>query len=115
MDFATYVGLVVFASLFVLAGFNHIKNHAATAGYTSSVLPTSLAQFSFLGGWPTGVFLVVFGVGSGFGLAWALYGLAAFLVLATALFHRNFLKDPGGFKGVALAGAALALAQLVVH
>lgn len=115
MNAVTYVGLVVFASLFVLSGFNHIKNHGATAGYLTGVLPTSLAPLGFLGGWPTGLFLIVAGVLSGFGFAAGLYALAAFLVLATVLFHRDFLKDPGGFKGIALAGAALALAQLVVR
>lgn len=117
MNAATYVGLVVFAALFVLSGINHIRNHTAMAGYTASVFgdcPVA-PQLGYLGGWPTGLFLSVFGVGAGFGEAWALYGLAGFLVVATALFHRNFLKDPGGFKGVALAGTALALAQLVVH
>lgn len=114
MNAATYVGLVVFASLFVLSGFNHIKNHAATAGYLAGVLPTSLVSLGFLGGAPTGVFLLVAGVLSGFGYAAGLYAIAAFLVLATVLFHRN-LKDPASMKGVALAGAALALAQLVVR
>lgn len=115
MDWTVYVGLVVFAALFVLSGVNHIKNHAAMAGYTASTLPTSLAPLGVLGGAPTGVFLIAAGVAAGFGYAWAFYALAGFLVVATALFHRNFLKDPGGFKGVALAGAALALAQLVVR
>lgn len=115
MDNTTYVGLIVFAALFVLSGINHIRNHAAMVGYTASTLPESLKQFAVFGGAPTGIFLAVFGAASGFGLAWGLYGLAGFLVVATALFHRNFVKDPGGFKGVALAGAALALAQLVVH
>ena len=116
MDATVYVGLVVFAALFVLSGINHIRNHEAMVGYTASVLgdcPVA-PQLSFLGGWPAGLFLAVAGVAAGFGQAWAFYALAGFLVVATALFHRNFLKDPGGFKGVALAGAALALAQLVV-
>lgn len=109
------IGLVIFASLFVLSGINHIRNHAQLAGYTASVMGDCpfAAQLGFLGGAPTGVFLAVTGAASGFGQAWALYALAGFLVVATLLFHRNFIKDPGGFKGVALAGAAIALAQLV--
>lgn len=107
------VGLIIFAALFVLSGLNHIKDHAGTAGYTASVLPAGLAPLAFLGGAPTGIALIAGGVGAAFGQAWALYGIAGFLALATVLFHRNFLKDPGGFKGVALAGAALALASLV--
>jgi hypothetical protein len=83
------------------------------AGYTASTLPAPLAPLGFLGGAPTGVFLIAAGVASAFGQAWALYSIAGFLAVATALFHRNFITDPGGFKGVALAGAALALAVLV--
>lgn len=106
------LGLVVFASLFVLSGINHIRNHKAMVGYTKSSLgdcPVA-PQLSFLGGAPAGLFLVAAGVGSAFGEPIALYALAGFLVVVTVLFHRNWLKDPGGHKGVALAGAALALA-----
>lgn len=110
------LGLIVFASLFVLSGINHIRNHSAMAGYTKATLgdcPVA-PQLGYLGGWPTGVLLVVLGVGAAaFQDAIFFYGISAFLVLATALFHRNFLKDPGGFKGVSLAGAALAIATLL--
>lgn len=109
------VGLIIFASLFVLSGINHIRNHAAMVGYTTASLGACpvAPQLGFLGGAPTGIFLVAAGVAAAFSQAWALYALAGFLVVATAIFHRNFVKDPGGFKGVALAGAALALATLV--
>lgn len=110
------LGLIVFASLFVLSGFNHIKNHTAMAGYTASVFgdcPVA-TQLGYLGGWPTGVVLVGLGLGAAIAQdAVYFYGIAAFLVAATALFHRNFLKDPGGFKGVSLAGLVLVVAQLV--
>lgn len=110
------LGLILFASLFVLSGINHIRNHAVMSGYTASVFgkcPVA-KQLGYLGGWPTGVLLIVLGVGAAyFQEAVYFYGIAAFLVLATALFHRNFLKDPGGFKGVSLAGAALVISQLV--
>lgn len=108
-------GLIVFAALFVLSGLNHIRNHAQLAGYTESVLGNCPVrkQLGFLGGAPTGIFLVAAGVAAAFSQVWAFYALAGFLAVATALFHRDFLKDPGGFKGVALLGAALALAQLV--
>lgn len=107
------LGLIVFASLFVLSGINHIKSHEAMVGYTASAVPESLKPLAVLGGVPTGIVLIAGGVGAAFSQPWALYGLAGFLVVATALFHRDFIKDPGGFKGVALAGAALALATLV--
>lgn len=108
-------GLIVFASLFVLSGINHIRNHTAMVAYTTQTLGNCpvAKPLGLLGGAPTGAFLVVAGVAAAFSQAWAFYALAGFLAVATALFHRNFLKDPGGFKGVALADAALALASLV--
>lgn len=109
-------GLIVLASLFVLAGINHIRNHAGMVAYTASVMGNCPVknQVAYLGGWPTGVFLAVFGAGVAFNhTAVFAYGLAGFLALATLMFHRNFLKDPGGFKGVALAGALLAIAANV--
>ena len=105
--------LIVFASLFVLSGLNHIRNHEAMVGYTAmsleaTPLPASLAYF---GGWTTGGLLIVLGIGAATGVSSLFaYGLAAFLAAATLLFHRNFLQDPGGFKGVSLAGAALFIA-----
>lgn len=69
---------------------------------------------SYLGGWPTGLFLTVFGAGVGFNSTPVFaYGLAGFLAMVTVLFHRNFLKDPNGFKGVALMGSALFIASHV--
>lgn len=109
------IGLIVFASLFISAGINHLRNHTAMAGYTATAFgdcPYAI-PFGYLGGAPTGLFLVAAGVGAALGSVVALYALAGFLVTATALFHRNFLTDPGGFKTLSLAGAALALAGLV--
>lgn len=110
------LGLIVFASLFVLSGINHIRKHNDMVGYTTAMMgKCPLAkQLGYLGGWPTGLFLIVFGIGAAFNeTSVFLYGLAGFLVFATLLFHRNFVKDPGGFKGVSLLGAALALATHV--
>jgi hypothetical protein len=109
------LGLILFASLFVVSGINHIRNHSAMAGYTASTMGDCplAAQLGYLGGWPTGLFLVVAGVSAAFSVVWAFYALTVFLVVVSVLFHRNFLKDPGGFKTLALAGAALALSQLV--
>lgn len=107
------LGLLIFASLFLLSGYKHIKNHTDMAAYTELTMGSCpvAKQLGYLGGWPTGLFLVVFGVGVAFNwVSLFAYGLAAFLVLVTALFHRNFLQDPAGLKGVALAGAALFIA-----
>lgn len=109
------LGLIIFASLFVLSGINHIRNHAATSGYLKAALgKCPLAAGSYIGGWPVGVFLIVFGVGAAFNNT-ALYanGLAVFLALVTVIFHRDFLKDPSGFKGLSLLGAALYIASQV--
>jgi hypothetical protein len=110
------LGLLVFASLFVVSGVRHIQNHAAMSGYTASGFGNCpfAKQLGYLGGWPTGLFLVIFGLGAGILQEPVyFYGLSAFLLVAVALFHRNFWKDPGGFKTLSLAGAAFALAQLV--
>src|ERR1700745_1424554 len=87
------IGLIIFASMFVVSGLKHIKNHSAMAGYTASAMgDCPLArQLGYLGGCPTGLFLVVFGVGAAFNdTSIFAYGLAAFLLVVTALFHRNF-------------------------
>lgn len=107
------LGLLLFASLFVVSGYNHIRHHNDMAGYTELSMGSCpfAKQLGYLGGWPTGLFLLVFGVGVAFNwVSLFAYGLAAFLLVAVALFHRNFLKDPGGFKTLSLAGAALFIA-----
>lgn len=105
-------GLIVFASLFVFSGITHIRNHANMVSYTAQSLgDCPVAKYiAPLGGAPTGLFLVVAGVGAAFGEPVALYALAGFLAVVTALFHRNFLRDPGGFKGLSLFGLILAYA-----
>ena len=103
------VGLIIYATLFVVMGVKHLTNHNTMAGYAAS----EMGSLGVLGGAPTGVLLVVAGVGAVFSQVWAFYALAVFLAIAIALFHRNFLTDPGGFKTVALLGATLALAALV--
>lgn len=110
------LGLVIFAALFILAGYKHIKNHSAMAGYTESMMGNCpvAKQIGYIGGWPTGVFLVAFGVGAIVNnSSFFAYGLAGFLTLATLMFHRKTLGDPGTQKGIALIGAALYIASQV--
>jgi hypothetical protein len=110
------IGLVIFSAFFIFAGYKHVTNHSAMAGYTESVLGKSAVAkpLGYLGGWPTGVFLAAFGAGTLVNdTSIFAYGLAAFLVLATLLFHRNTLTDPGTQKGIALIGAALFIASQV--
>lgn len=115
MEALELIGLIIYASLFVGSGVNHIKSHSDMVGYTAQSLGNCPVrnQLAFLGGAPTGVFLVAAGVAAAFSQVWAFYALAGFLAVVTALFHRNFLTDPGGFKGVSLLGASLVLATLV--
>lgn len=110
------LGLVLFASLFLYSGYKHIKNHSTMVQYTTASLGSCpfAKFFGYLGGWPTGVFLLVFGGGTIANESSVFaYGLAAFLALATLLFHRNTLADPGTQKGIALIGAALYIASQV--
>lgn len=112
------IGLIVFASLFVFSGVNHIRKHKDLSGYTTSVMGKCpfAKQLGYLGGWPTGVILIVAGVGTVFNQSSVFaYVLAGFLALATLLFHRKELLklDPGALKGVALLGAALVIASHV--
>lgn len=110
------IGLIIFSALFIYSGYKHIANHAAMAQYTESVFGNCpvAKQLGYLGGWPTGVFLAVFGAGTIVNESSVFaYGLAGFLALATLLFHRTTLADPGTQKGIALAGAALYIASQV--
>lgn len=110
-------GLIVFASLFVFSGFNHIRNHAGTTGYTASVLPAPLKPLAFLGGAPVGVALIAGSVGAVYNNSSAFaYGLAGFLIVATLMFHRAELikLSPDALKNVALMGAAVYIASQVV-
>lgn len=110
------IGLVIFAALFAYSGFNHIKNHSAMVGYTKMSLGTTpgAEQLAYLGGWPTGVFLLAFAIGTVINESSVFaYGLAAFLAVTWLLFHRN-LKDPANAKHFSLIGAALYIAANVV-
>lgn len=110
------IGLIIFASLFIFSGYKHIKNHSTMAGYAASAFGNCpiAKQLGFLGGWPTGIFLMVFGAGTVVNESSVFaFGLAGFLAVATALFHRDTLGDPGTQKGLALIGAALYIASNV--
>jgi hypothetical protein len=110
------LGLVIFSLFFIYSGYKHVRNHAAMAGYATSAYGNCpiAKQLGYLGGWPTGVFLMVFGAGTIVNNCSVFaYGLAGFLAIATVLFHRDSLADPGTQKGLALLGAALFIASQV--
>lgn len=109
------IGLLVFVSLFIFSGLNHIRHSADMVTYTKSAFGNCplAGIFGFLGGWPTGLFLIIFGAGTAFNEhSLYAYGLAGFLALMIALFHRN-LKDPANLKTLALLGSALYIASHV--
>lgn len=111
------IGLIIFAALFIFSGYKHIRNHEAMAGYATTAFGNCpiANQLGYLGGWPTGVFLAIFGAGVVVNESSVFaYGLAGFLALATVLYHRTTLADPGTQKGIALIGAALYIGSQVV-
>lgn len=101
------IGFLLFSLVFLYSGYNHVVKHEVLSGYASTVLK----DFGWLGGWPTGVYLLVTGVLVAFQVEAGLWLGAAFLLVTAALFHRDFQNDPNTFKNIALAGAALALAS----
>jgi uncharacterized membrane protein YphA (DoxX/SURF4 family) len=110
------IGLIIFSALFIYSGYKHIRNHSAMAGYAETAFGDCpyAKQLGYLGGWPTGVFLAVFGAGTVVNESNVFaYGIAGFLALATLLYHRTTLADPGTQKGIALIGAALYIASQV--
>jgi putative oxidoreductase len=116
MNMAQYshlAGRILLALIFVIAGIGKFNDPAGTAGYMASVgLPGILL-------WPTIALEVLGGIAIivGFQTRIVSYLLAAFTLLAAALFHNNFadqmqmimfLKDlsiAGGFLLLASTGA----------
>lgn len=103
------LGLILLASVFALAGFNHVKNHAGVVQYAESVgFPVPV-----LAGWPTGLALLAGAVGLLFESVVAAAGLAVFLAIATFYFHKDIKNDVNFGKNVALIGALLYLISAV--
>ncbi len=102
------IGRLLIAQIFLLAGISKIGGYAATAGYmdamgvSSAMLPGVIALE--IGG---ALALIV-----GWQIRWAAAALAAFTVLAAALFHSN-LGDQVQMlmftKNIAIAGGLLIL------
>lgn len=110
------IGLIIFSAFFIYSGYKHVTNHSYMAKYAESAYGNCpiAKQLGYLGGWPTGVFLILAGVGTIVNESSVFaYSIAAFLVAATYLFHRDSLGDPGTQKGIALIGAALVIASHV--
>lgn len=105
--FAAIIGRLCLAALFVLSGIPKLMDPAGTASYITSAttLPGTLAV-------PTGIFEIVAGLLLGLGVMTRLVAvvLAAFVALATLLFHSQ-ITDPmqaqQAIKNLAIIGGLL--------
>lgn len=108
-QYAHLAGRIMLALIFVMAGIGKISDPAGTMGYMQSMGVPGLLI------WPTialellgGVAIVV-----GFQTRLVAYALAAFTVVAAAIFHHNFADQMQSLmfmKDIAIAGGLLLLA-----
>ncbi len=103
-------GRILLALIFIIAGAGKIGDPAGTAGYMQSMgVPAILL-------WPTIALEVLGGIAIivGFQTRLVAYLLAAFTILAAAIFHSNFadqMQQLMFLKDVAIAGGFLLLAS----
>lgn len=113
METLRIIGLALLALLFVSGGVKHLLNHSAMVAYTASALGRCpLAKLSFLGGAPVGLFLLVTGGLVAYNHELGFWLGAGFLVVATALFHRD-IKSSDFTTMVGLIGSLIVLATYV--
>lgn len=105
---AAFVGRILLALIFILAGISKLSDIAGTNAYIQSVgMPAGL-------GLPAGLFELIAGSAIAFGFMTRLFSilLAGFCLLTAVLFHANF-TDPIQMamflKNVAIAGGLLCL------
>lgn len=105
---AAFVGRVMLAALFILAGISKLGALPATDSYIQSVgMPAGLAL-------PTAVFEIAAGLAIALGIFTRFFALllAGFCLITAVLFHNNFsdpLQMANFLKNVALAGGFLVL------
>ena len=103
------IGRIMLALIFILAGVGKITDPAGTMGYMQSAgLPGLLL-------WPIIALVLLGGIALAIGYKTRLvaFALAAFCVLAAALFHNNFADQMQMIlflKNIAIAGGLLLLA-----
>jgi putative oxidoreductase len=104
-----FLGRIMLALIFILAGVGKITDPAGTIGYMQSVgLPGLLL-------WPTIALEVLGGlaIATGFKTTYAAFALAGFSVLSAVLFHNQFADQMQMImflKNIAMAGGLLLLA-----
>lgn len=103
-------GRILLALIFIIAGAGKIGDPAGTAGYMQSMgVPAILL-------WPTIALEVLGGIAIivGFQTRLVAYLLAAFCIVAAAIFHSNFadqMQQIMFLKDIAIAGGFLLLAS----
>ena len=103
-----FVGRVMLAALFILAGVNKLGAIPATDAYIQSVgMPANL-------GLPAAIFEIVAGLAIALGIFTRFFAmlLAGFCLVTAVLFHQNFadpMQAANFLKNVALAGGFLIL------
>ncbi len=103
-----FVGRVMMAALFIMAGLGKLGDIAGTDAYIQSVgMPAGL-------GLPAAVFEIVAGLAIALGIFTRFFALllAGFCLITAVLFHNNFtdkMQAANFLKNVALAGGFLIL------
>jgi putative oxidoreductase len=103
-------GRILLAIIFVLSGFGKVSDPAGTAAYMQAMhVPTFLL-------WPTAALELLGGIAIiiGFQTRYVSLVLAAFTLIAAALFHSNFADQNQMvhfLKNLAIAGGFLVLAS----
>ena len=103
-----FVGRVMMAALFIMAGLGKLGDIAGTDAYIQSVgMPAGL-------GLPAAVFEIVAGLAIALGIFTRFFALllAGFCLITAVLFHNNFadkMQAASFLKNVALAGGFLIL------
>ena len=108
--FADLAGRFLLGGIFAMAGFNKIgAGYAGTAGYMDSMgVPGGLLPVVIALEIVAGVMVIV-----GFKVKYAAYALAAFTIVAGAIFHSDFANQMQSImfmKNLAITGGLLLLA-----
>ncbi|MFC1748651.1 DoxX family protein [Pseudomonadota bacterium] len=108
--YTTLIGRILMGHIFLLAGINKIGGFEATQGYMDAMgVPGALLPLVILLEIGGGLALIV-----GWQIRWAAWALAAFSVIAAAIFHSNFgdqVQMIMFMKNLALSGGLLFIAS----
>jgi putative oxidoreductase len=103
------IARIFLAQLFLLAGFSKIGAYAATQGYMNAMgVPGMLLPLVILLEIGGGLAILL-----GWKTSWAAIALAAFSIVAAAIFHHNFSDQTAMImfmKNIAIAGGFIMLA-----